>query len=209
MTVERRSSDLTGNALLWLAAHPSCEETSHQRAGLSILPTVVIHGRAIRRFDNFAMKSWLRDEPGCRSSVENGRHNGAAGERWRAKRRRRWPILVSSLIGWHRWGDLCQHQLINGAFVPANLGYTDRPGRRDPSSLSMMRTALCGCCAIAMRNIGAPLDSVDGRTDFSTDLTPATRFVSVWSPRQFSMACSAFYNPSISLSADHSSVAAL
>ncbi|WP_158610050.1 ROK family protein [Klebsiella pneumoniae] len=143
---------------------------------------LITMGGAIRRFDNFAMKSWLETRTGLPVSVENDANCVLLAERW--QKRRRWPIFWCSLSVLASVGRFSANQLINGArFRAGEFGYmlTDRPGGRDPRRYSMNEN----CTLRVLRHryaqhIGAPLDSVTGELIF--DRYDAGDPVSVWSP---------------------------
>jgi predicted NBD/HSP70 family sugar kinase len=101
-TAKQSINDSDGDQILqamlsWLAAHPSCEGIAISAPGyVDPHSGFITMGGAIRRFDNFAMKSWLEREPGCRSRWKTTPTVCCWPSAGRAKRRR-WPIFWCSL----------------------------------------------------------------------------------------------------------------
>ncbi len=157
--------------LSWLAAHPSCEGIAISAPGyIDPHSGLITMGGAIRRFDNFAMKSWLETRTGLPVSVENDANCVLLAERWQGKAAEMANFLVLTIGTGIGGAIFCQHQLINGArFRAGEFGYmlTDRPGGRDPRRYSMNEN----CTLRVLRHryaqyIGAPLDSVTGELIF-------------------------------------------
>ncbi len=69
-TARQSINDSDGDRILqamlsWLAAHPSCEGIAISSPGyIDPHSGLITMGGAIRRFDNFAMKSWLETRTG-------------------------------------------------------------------------------------------------------------------------------------------------
>ena len=106
--------------LSWLA-HPSCEGIAISAPGyIDPHSGFITMGGAIRRFDNFAMKSWLETRTGLPVSVENDA-NCAAGRALAGQSGGDANFLVLTIGTGIGGAIFCQHQLINGrVFVPAN-----------------------------------------------------------------------------------------
>ncbi|MEH8823000.1 ROK family protein, partial [Klebsiella pneumoniae] len=157
--------------LSWLAAHPSCEGIAISAPGyVDPHSGFITMGGAIRRFDNFAMKSWLETQTGLPVSVENDANCVLLAERWQGKAAEMANFLVLTIGTGIGGAIFCQHQLIHGArFRAGEFGYmlTDRPGGRDPRRYSMNEN--CTLRVLRYRyaeHIGAPLDSVTGEMIF-------------------------------------------
>ena len=88
-TARQSINDSDGDRILqamlsWLAAHPSCEGIAISAPGyIDPHSGLITMGGAIRRFDNFAMKSWLETRTGLPVSVENDANCVLLAERWR------------------------------------------------------------------------------------------------------------------------------
>ena len=101
-TAKQSINDSDGDHILqtmlsWLAAHPSCEGIAISAPGyVDPHSGFITMGGAIRRFDNFAMKSWLETRTGLPVSVENDANCVLLPSAGRVKRRR-WPIFWCSL----------------------------------------------------------------------------------------------------------------
>ncbi|MEH5195638.1 ROK family protein [Klebsiella pneumoniae] len=175
-TARQSINDSDGDRILqamlsWLAAHPSCEGIAISAPGyIDPHSGFITMGGAIRRFDNFAMKSWLETRTGLPVSVENDANCVLLAERWQGKAAEMANFLVLTIGTGIGGAIFCQHQLINGArFRAGEFGYmlTDRPGGRDPRRYSMNEN----CTLRVLRHryaqyIGAPLDSVTGELIF-------------------------------------------
>ena len=156
--------------LSWLAAHPSCEGIAISAPGyIDPHSGFITMGGAIRRFDNFAMKSWLETRTGLPVSVENDA-NCAAGRALAGQSGGDGQFSGAHYRYWHRWGDFLPTPADQRArFRAGEFGYmlTDRPGGRDPRRYSMNEN----CTLRVLRHryaqhIGAPLDSVTGELIF-------------------------------------------
>ena len=85
---------------------------------------LITMGGAIRRFDNFAMKSWLETRTGLPVSVEND----ANCQRWRKAAEMANFLVLTIGTG---IGGAISAKLINRARFRAGDGYMHRPSRPD------------------------------------------------------------------------------
>ena len=123
--------------LSWLAAHPSCEGIAISAPGyIDPHSGFITMGGAIRRFDNFAMKSWLETRTGLPVSVENDANCVLLAERWQGQSGGDGQFSGAHYRYWHRWGDFLPTPADQrGAFSCRRIRlHAYRPSRRTRSS---------------------------------------------------------------------------
>ncbi|TCW18114.1 beta-glucoside kinase [Raoultella sp. BIGb0138] len=157
--------------LAWIAAHPECEGVAIGAPGYVNPHTGYIEmGGAIRRFDNFAIVSWLEQRTHLPVTIENDANCVLLAERWQGKAAEMSDFLVLTIGTGIGGAIFCNHQLVHGArFRAGEFGYmhTERPGARDVRRYSMNEN-----CTLRVlrhryaRHIGKTLEAVTGEEIF-------------------------------------------
>ncbi len=141
-TARQSINDSDGDRILqamlsWLAAHPSCEGIAISAPGyIDPHSGFITMGGAIRRFDNFAMKSWLETRTGLPVSVENDANCVLLAERWQGKAAEMANFLVLTIGTGIGGGDFLPTPADQrGAFSCRRIRlHAYRPSRRTRSS---------------------------------------------------------------------------
>lgn len=168
---ESDGDEILQGVLSWLEAHPECEGIAISAPGYVNPHTGYIEmGGAIRKFDNFAIKSWLEARTGLPVAIENDANCVLLAERWLGKAAQMSDFLVLT-IGTGIGGAIyCNNQLVRGArFRGGEFGYmfTERPGTRHPTHYTM--NATCTLRVLRSRyshHTGRALDEVSGEEIF-------------------------------------------
>ncbi|SUQ56781.1 Beta-glucoside kinase [Raoultella terrigena] len=127
--------------LAWIAAHPECEGVAISAPGYVNPHTGYIEmGGAIRRFDNFAIKTWLEQRTRLPVAIENDANCVLLAERWQGKAANISDFLVLTIGTGIGGAIFCNDRLVHGAsFRAGEFGYmqTQRPGARNVRRYSM------------------------------------------------------------------------
>lgn len=155
----------------WIAEHPQCEGIAISAPGYVNPHTGYIEmGGAIRRFDNFAIKSWLEARTGLPVAIENDANCVLLAERWKGKGADLSDFLVLTIGTGIGGAIFCNNQLVHGArFRAGEFGYmqTSRPGSRDVRRYSMNEN--CTLRVLRYRyaeHFGRTLEEVTGEEIF-------------------------------------------
>lgn len=155
----------------WITAHPECEGIAISAPGYVNPHTGFIEmGGAIRKFDNFAIKTWLEERTRLPVAIENDANCVLLAERWQGKASEMSDFLVMTIGTGIGGAIFCNNQLVRGAkFRGGEFGYmfTERPGPRDPTHYTM--NATCTMRVLRRRysqHTGKALDEVSGEEIF-------------------------------------------
>lgn len=141
-TIDDSDGEQILHAMLdWIAKHPECEGIAISTPGYVNPHTGFIEmGGAIRRFDNFAISTWLHEKTSLPVAVENDANCVLLAERWQGKAAEMANFLVLTIGTGIGGAIFCNSQLVHGArFRAGEFGYmlTARPGRRDVRRYTM------------------------------------------------------------------------
>lgn len=157
--------------LAWIAAHPECEGVAISAPGYVNPHTGYIEmGGAIRRFDNFAIKTWLEQRTRLPVAIENDANCVLLAERWQGKAANISDFLVLTIGTGIGGAIFCNDRLVHGAsFRAGEFGYmqTQRPGTRDVRRYSMNEN--CTLRILRQRyadHFGKTLEEVTGEEIF-------------------------------------------
>jgi len=158
--------------LQWIASHPKCEGIAISAPGYVNPHTGFIEmGGAIRRFDNFDIKTWLQERTHLPVAIENDANCVLLAERWQGKAASMANCLVMTIGTGIGGAIICNNQLVHGTrFRAGEFGYmvAERPGPRDIRRYTMNET----CTLRILRQhyadyIGLTLSEVTGEDVFA------------------------------------------
>lgn len=165
-----------GDAILegilhWIETHPECEGIAISAPGyVNPYSGFIEMGGAIRKFDNFAIRTWLEERTGLPVAIENDANCVLLAERWQGKAAEMSDFLVLTIGTGIGGAIFCNNQLVRGAkFRAGEFGYmfTERPGSRHPTHYTM--NATCTMRVLRSRysqHCGKALEEVSGEEIF-------------------------------------------